>query len=158
MLPAIFLLGVMQTQLLELQADLPKLAPESSKIAQVETYSLKRYKYRPVTNKTKYLPINEWKSQLRKCESGGNDKAVNPMDVDSTPSYGRFQFKPSTFYGYANKYNIKVTSYLNGDEQEQLLDKMIIDNDVDLTREFPACTTSIGLPLINYVEFSLKKE
>lgn len=154
MLPIIFLLGSLHTQLLELKAEVPYMEVQTPKIV----YSLKRYKYRPVTSKTKYLPIDEWKAELRKCESGGNDKAVNPKDLDGTPSYGRFQFKPGTFYGFAKKYGIVVSDYRNGDEQELILDSMITDNTVDLTFQFPGCTTKIGLPLLNYEEFSTKVE
>jgi hypothetical protein len=154
MLPIIFALGLLQTQLLELQAELPRIEPI---IAQVETYSIKRYKYRPVTNKTKFLEVNEWKRQLRKCESGGNDNALNPKDLDGTPSHGRYQFKDTTFYGFAKQYGIKVTSHKNGDEQELILDRMILDPKVDLTFQFPGCTTKIGLPALNYID-SFKKE
>lgn len=165
MLSIIFLLGTLTNELQLLQVSLPPtyststgIVLEAPKLNVVKTFSLKRYKYRPVTKSTKYLDIEDWKKELRNCESGGNDTALNPKDLDGTPSHGRYQFKDTTFYAYAKKYNIKVTSYLNGDEQELLLDQMIQDNDVDLTWEFPDCTSRIGLPFLNYIEFSAKVE
>ena len=35
-------------------------------------------------------------NDLISCESGGNAKALNPVDRDKTASYGILQFKPST--------------------------------------------------------------
>lgn len=45
-------------------------------------------------------------ADLAFCESGFNEKALNPNDLDNTPSYGLFQFKPSTLYFYALKYQV----------------------------------------------------
>jgi len=90
--------------------------------------------------------IREYIAKLRKCESGGKDTALNPKDTDGTESIGRFQFKTATFYGFAKQYNIKVTSVWNGDEQEQILRRMIDDPKVKFRGQFPACTRMIGLP------------
>jgi len=90
--------------------------------------------------------IDTFIHKLRLCESGGNDKALNPVDLDGTPSKGRFQFKDKTFYSFAKKYNIKVTSVWNGDEQEQILRKMIDDPSVKLSGQFPDCYRKIGSP------------
>lgn len=139
-------------------AESPSIPLESPKLTQERTYTLKRYKYRPVKSTTKYLNIEAWKKELRKCESGGNDTALNPKDLDGTPSHGRYQFKDTTFYGFAKQYGIKVTSHKNGDEQEMILDRMILDDKVDLTFQFPDCTTRIGLPKLNYIEFSNQSE
>jgi hypothetical protein len=152
MLPIIFLLGVMQTQLLELQAEIKPNVAYATEVPKVLTTkriepNKARYKYRPVTDKTVFLDKVEWKRQLRKCESGGVDKALNPKDLDGTESIGRYQFKKGTFYGFAKKYNISVTDVWNGEEQEKILDKMIEDEKVDLTFQFPDCTTRIGLPI-----------
>lgn len=148
------LLGTLVGQQIE-----PKVVlAEAPVVPVVKTYSVKRYKYRPVKSTTKYLEIEAWKQALRKCESGGNDKALNPKDLDGTPSHGRYQFKDTTFYGFAKQYGIKVTSHKNGDEQELILDRMILDDKVDLTFQFPDCTTRIGLPKLNYIELSTKVE
>lgn len=87
-----------------------------------------------------------WIGTLRKCESGENDKALNPKDSDGTPSKGRFQFKDSTFNWLSKKYKIPTTSIWNGDEQESILRRMIDDKDIDLTKQFPSCVKKIGLP------------
>ena len=165
MLSIIFLLGTLTNQLQVLQSNLPvtyststSIVLEAPKLSVVKTFTLKRYKYRPVKSTTKYLEIDAWKQALANCESGGNEKAINPKDLDGTESLGKFQFKTDTFYRYGKKYGIKVTDVFNGDEQELLLDQMIQDETVDLTWEFPDCTTRHGLPKLNYIEFSPKKE
>lgn len=93
-------------------------------------------------------PFIGWKTELRQCESGGNDKALNPKDTDGTESIGRYQFKTKTFYGFAKQYKIKVTDVWNGDEQEQILDRMIRDKSLNLKTQFPGCIKKIGLPII----------
>lgn len=92
--------------------------------------------------------IDEWLNSLRQCESGGNDKALNPKDSDGTRSVGRFQFKDKTFAYFSKKYDISVTSVWNGDEQEEILRRMIDDPSVNLHNQFPACTKKIGLPQV----------
>ena len=37
--------------------------------------------------------VDNWIGLLSNCESGHNQLAINPMDLDGTPSHGRFQFK-----------------------------------------------------------------
>lgn len=44
-----------------------------------------------------------WISALEWHESRGRNSALNPKDRDGTPSYSNFQWKPSTFIGYAKK-------------------------------------------------------
>lgn len=91
---------------------------------------------------------DEWINDLRQCESGGDDNALNPRDTDGTPSKGRFQFKDRTFAWLSKKYNIKTTSIWNGEEQEQILRRMIEDRDINLKTQFPSCTKQIGLPVL----------
>lgn len=125
-------MGLLQTSLLELQAQLPATMPvESPKL----TYT---------------RSIDEWIYKLGMCESGNNPKALNPKDTDGTPSKGKFQFKDSTFNWLSKKYNIATTSIWNADEQEQILRRMIEDDDIDLSRQFPDCVRKLGLP--NQVE------
>jgi len=94
------------------------------------------------TNPVVDSKLEIWIDTLRKCESGGNDKALNPVDLDGTPSKGRFQFKDTTFYGFAKQYKIVVTDVWNGDEQELILRRMIDDPKVNIRRQFPDCTTN----------------
>jgi hypothetical protein len=92
--------------------------------------------------------IDIWVYELSKCESGGNWNALNPKDLDGTPSKGKFQFKDQTFNYFSEKYNIATTSIWNGDEQELIVRQMIASG-VDLSRQFPACVKKLGLPWKN---------
>lgn len=42
---------------------------------------------------------------LRPCESGGNDRAINPHDP-VTPSFGRYQWKLDSAYHYNQIYHV----------------------------------------------------
>lgn len=100
-----------------------------------------------VTTSSKVTTSTEkWIIDLRWCESRNHDDALNPVDVDGTPSKGRFQFKDTTFYNFARIYKIKVTSVWNGDEQEIILRRMIKDKSVNLAKQFPDCVRKLGLP------------
>ncbi len=100
--------------------------------------------------------LNGWVKAMARCESWGNPLAVNEKDLDGTPSYGLYQFKPGTFRHYVRKYGLfdweKWTAkdwksaIWNGEYQETVFRKMIIDSEVDLRREFPGCTRKLGLP------------
>ncbi len=94
--------------------------------------------------------------KLMMCESGGNWEAVNPKDLDGTPSWGLFQFKPSTWKLYVKKYDLWEwqnfddadwwNTMMNGDLQRIVVEKMFLDKDVRLaTREFPGCSRKLGL-------------
>jgi hypothetical protein len=100
-----------------------------------------------------------WKAQLELCESGGNPKAVNPMDKDGTKSYYSFQFKPGTFSGYAIQYkllpnDLEYEDYFNWmadyDLQSEIITRMIGDKkipDVVWNKTlFPDCTNRYGTP------------
>ena len=109
----------------------PEPPPEAPKLAQVASSTL-----------------DVWIHRLALCESGGKWTALNPMDLDSTPSKGKFQFKETTFRNFAKKYGIKTTSIWNGDEQELIVREMIKDKSVNLRQQFPACVRKLGLPNI----------
>lgn len=91
-------------------------------------------------------PTDTWLKKLAKCESGGNWKALNPIDRDGTPSKGKFQFKDNTFNFFSKAYGIATTSIWNGDEQEKIVRKMILDKSVNFKQQFPDCVRKIGLP------------
>lgn len=84
---------------------------------------------------------------LVKCESGGNERAINPLDKDGFPSWGLLQFKPDTLFGYVNKYktlpDIERQEIMNvifdGELQLRVLAEMLKDPEVDWYQEFPAC-------------------
>jgi hypothetical protein len=96
-----------------------------------------------------------WINALEWCESKGIQTAINPNDLDNTPSYYSFQFKPSTFKYYGEKYKI-IPEGLSDSEisekikdhflQREIVSKMLNDKSVNLRRQFPACVRSLGLP------------
>lgn len=100
--------------------------------------------------------VGDWIYTNAGCESHHNQNAVNPVDLDGTPSYGLHQFKFTTFKGYVKKYNLfgwqswEEADWWNnlmaGDTQELVLRHMIADPEVNLSHEFPDCTKKYGLP------------
>lgn len=107
----------------------------------------------PATSTPALLPSQEvWVQSLRQCESSGNDDAINKVDVDGTSSYGRFQFKPGTYQALIKRYALATsTNVLNGQEQEQIVDRMVLDKSISNHeweyRQFPYCIQNkIGLP------------
>ena len=95
-----------------------------------------------------FTPAQErWIADLEMCESGGDPEAINPNDLDQTPSYGRFQFKPSTLDHYAGKYGVATTTVMDGAVQEAVLRQMVLHRDeIRWEREFPSCVRRLGLP------------
>lgn len=96
-----------------------------------------------------------WERALEWCESRGLLEAVNPEDLDGTPSYYSWQWKPETFLGYAIKYGLvdKQTTLSEAKEmmrdyslQKRTLDGMIPDKDVVWRHEFPDCVKKLGGP------------
>ena len=87
-----------------------------------------------------------WLARLMYCESGLKSNAVNPKDLDNTPSYGLLQFKPSTFHAAVKKYGLSTTtSYMDAETQVAIAEQWIL-NGVDLTNQFPACVRQLGHP------------
>jgi hypothetical protein len=87
----------------------------------------------------------DWLAKLEMCESSGNPKAVNPRDLDGTPSYGLLQFKPSTFEMYSKRYSIEG-ELMDPEAQRALVRAMMDDERVRWHREFPACVERLGRP------------
>lgn len=104
-----------------------------------------------------------WIFALEFCESKGKGiEAINPKDLDNTPSYYHFQWKPSTFKSYAIKYkllrnDLEYEDYFNWmsdyDLQYKIVSRMV--NDKNITPHiwrnvlFPGCIKRLGLPPIN---------
>lgn len=92
-------------------------------------------------------PQQEFIDFLVDCESGGDPKAINPLDRDGTPSWGLLQFKPDTLFYYIRKYNILkdierqeiMNVIFDGDLQVRVLEEMLPDSEVDWYQEFPTC-------------------
>ena len=94
-----------------------------------------------------------WLSALEWCESAGRPDAINKEDLDGTPSYGAFQFKPGTFSHYVNKYGIEVEreksdlyTFMNYNTQRKIVSRMIDDPNVRWANEFPGCVKKLGRP------------
>lgn len=96
---------------------------------------------------------NTWVSALEWCESNGRHDAINENDLDGTPSYGAYQFKPGTFSHYVNKYGIEVKrkkgdlyTFMNYEAQRAIVLRMIDDPAVKWQNEFPWCVKKLGRP------------
>ena len=99
---------------------------------------------------------DRWIEKLSYCESGHNQNAINPRDLDGTPSLGEFQFKVGTWKYYVKKYDLFnwknweeadwQNSLMSGWHQEVVLTYMIYDKEVDFSHEFPQCVRLNGLP------------
>lgn len=96
-----------------------------------------------------YLHALEW------CESRGYNDAKNPNDLDGTPSYSNFQWKPETMIGFAIQYKIIHPSSTieqfpelvkDYELQDSILREMLKDKEVDWKWQFPGCTKKIGMP------------
>lgn len=92
-----------------------------------------------------------WIHALEWCESSGKPSAVNPMDADGTPSYGAFQFKPSTFWHFASKYDVGITKvsdvHLDRDNQYEVVAAMVAHRgEIEWHNQFPGCVKKLGTP------------
>lgn len=102
-----------------------------------------------VTGPTLSARQREWVTALKWCESRGVGGAVNPKDSDGTPSYGAFQFKPGTFYYFANLYGVATSSgYMDEESQEAVVTAMVAHKkQIVWADQFPDCVLHhIGLP------------
>lgn len=88
-----------------------------------------------------------WIAALEWCESRGDNSAINPKDLDGTPSYGAFQFKPSTLDYYAGMYGVATTTLMDYDTQLAVVRQMVLHRDeIRWDRQFPWCVKKLGLP------------
>lgn len=88
-----------------------------------------------------------WLARLMQCESGLKAGAINPNDLDNTPSYGILQFKPSTFIGAAIALKLaSTTDYMNPELQVAIVTHWVLHGGIDWTQQFPACVEKLGLP------------
>lgn len=88
----------------------------------------------------------EWLEDLIHCESRGNPGAINPVDLDGTPSYGLLQFKPSTFTGYRKQYGLPEAELMDPEAQKETVRHMMRDPGVNWNQQFPACVKRLGWP------------
>jgi hypothetical protein len=87
-----------------------------------------------------------WIRALEWCESNGRAEAINPNDLDNTPSYGAFQFKPETFVGFNKKYGL-TGELMDREAQYRIVVRMVLDPDrIAFDKQFPDCTRRLGFP------------
>lgn len=100
-------------------------------------------------------PQELWLASLEYCESRGNKNAINKVDLDGTPSYYSFQFKPGTFKSYGEKYGVigkgktpdEIMELMKSyDLQKGIVTFMIHDSTVVWKKQFPDCVRKFGLP------------
>lgn len=88
-----------------------------------------------------------WISALEWCESSGITDAINPEDLDGTPSYGAFQFKPSTLDMFAKKYGVATTTLMDYETQRKVVEQMVLHRDeIKWEKQFPWCVKKLGRP------------
>lgn len=96
-----------------------------------------------------------WLYALEWCESNGINEAINPNDLDGTPSYYAYQFKPSTFEELGKLYGViatstpkeKIPELLKQYElQQRIVVRMILDPKTRWERQFPWCVKKLGRP------------
>jgi len=90
-----------------------------------------------------------WIRALEWCESNGSVEAINPKDLDDTPSYGAFQFKPSTFDYFAKLYDVSG-ELMDREAQYQIVKNMVLNRDkIAWSRQFSSCVRKLGYPPVN---------
>jgi len=87
-----------------------------------------------------------WMARLMKCESGIKETAINPNDVDNTPSWGILQFKPSTFDHFTVKYGIEGELMDPNAQVAVVMHWVLNPEQVTWSRQFPACVKMLGEP------------
>ena len=88
-----------------------------------------------------------WMYALEWCESNGINSAINPNDLDNTPSYGAFQFKPSTLDFFAKKYGVATTTVMDYEVQRKVVEQMVLHRDeIKWQNQFPWCVKKLGRP------------
>ena len=104
------------------------------------------------SEKVEQARISRILADLRQCESGGNDEAINPEDLDGTPSFSRYQFKPSTLYEWGMRYKILpidlekaeiMNIIMDGELQEKVLVEAIREygkSSKFWLSQFPGCS------------------
>lgn len=90
---------------------------------------------------SKYISV-----RCESCESRGLPGAVNEMDLDGTPSFGAFQFKPGTFTGFREQYGLEPAELMDRDAQFETVVHMMRDHSVNFAGQFPGCTRLLGHP------------
>ena len=97
-----------------------------------------------------------WTYALEWCESRGVMTAINPNDLDNTPSYYSYQWKPGTFKYYGEKYGViekgkteeEIMELMKDYElQRQILTAMVLDGkNIKWEKQFPWCVKKLGRP------------
>jgi hypothetical protein len=72
--------------------------------------------------------IDRIMEKLAVCESGGDPTRINPNDFGS-PSFGKYQFKKTTFSEMGKKYNLPATDIMNEEQQEAIVFQMLLNGE-----------------------------
>ena len=109
-----------------------------------------------VTHETPDHRLETWLSALEWCESQGVGTAINPEDLDGTPSYFWYQFKPGTFAGFGKQYGLlpetaTAASILEKEMKDyeitrEIVRRMARDPGVNMWNQFPGCLKKLGPP------------
>lgn len=99
-----------------------------------------------------------WISALEWCESRGKKTAINAKDLDGTPSYYSFQFKPGTFLYFGQLYGVLDKGLTLSDITDKdiikdyeitkdIVEAMVAHrNEISWETQFPGCVRQIGKP------------
>lgn len=146
----IFVKATVSEELKRLEFDRVKLRS----LTESEQWSLSLYQesLELGLNYKQFVRLKSILVKLRRCESANDDSAINEEDLDGTASYGRYQFKPDTFYDWGMSYKLlpanlerseAVNLIMDGELQEDILMRAVIDNGKDTkwwSKQFPACS------------------
>lgn len=102
------------------------------------------------------VALEEWKQDMRICESSDNPNAINEVDLDGTASIGLWQFKIGTWKSWNQKYQVfpvyewDEADYWNTiysrEHQDAIIDAALEDPTMDWAWHFPGCIKKHGLP------------
>lgn len=96
-----------------------------------------------------------WLYSLEWCECQAIHTAINEKDLDGTPSYYAFQFKPSTFKSLGEKYGLikkglsdaEIMELMKSYElQREIVKNMMFDTSTKWDKQFPGCVKKLGWP------------
>ena len=85
---------------------------------------------RAIVGDTENPRIDLLMEKLANCESGGDPTRINPND-NGSPSFGKYQFKKTTFLEMGKKYNLPATDIMNEEQQEKIVFQMLLNKEGD---------------------------
>lgn len=99
------------------------------------------------TTTPQMVKSEKWIHDLEGCESGFDETAINPEDLDGTPSYGCFQFKPGTFIAFSARYHLRG-ELMDCNAQREIVRRMVAEaENINWEQQFPGCVAKLGRPI-----------